>query len=114
MSFRKPLQVKRTLSAGKYVNGNYLPGDPVPTLLTIFASVQPATGKVLEALPEGRRNSESYVLYTDSELFTAEVSGSKNADLVLIFSREFEVIKVKKYQNGVISHYEVLFAEVEQ
>lgn len=110
--FRKLVTVKRP-ATGSYVKGEYVPDD-ASTEIVIIASVQPASGRALEALPEGRRNSESYMLFTDIKLYTAEVSASKNPDLVVINSEDFEVVNVKSYQSGVISHYQVLVTKAVQ
>lgn len=113
MSFRKPIIVKRVVSSGGYFNGNYIPGGTPALLPNVTASVQPATGKVLESLPEGRRDSESYVLFTDTELKTVETSETKNPDIVVINNTDFEVVKVKPYQSKVLSHYQVVISKVE-
>jgi len=112
-SFRKNRVVKRYASSGEYVNGNFVPvGSPVTFL--IMASQQPLTGRELEALPEGRRNSDSYSLFTDYPLVTAEVSKVNNPDIVMINNEEFEVIKVESWQNDVINHYKATVVKRDQ
>ena len=38
---------------------------------TIDASVQPAPGEITQILPEGYRKKSSYVIYTETELFSS-------------------------------------------
>jgi hypothetical protein len=114
MGFRRPFTVKRMTNAGSWVNGRFIPGDVKPAEITVQASKHPTTGKNLEALPEGRRASESYTLITSTELFTEDVNTSREADIVVIGNQDFEVIKVKPYDNGVINHFEVIVVKTGQ
>jgi len=114
MSFRRPIRVTRVEKSGQYVNGTYVPGDFPVDVPNVRASIQPAPGKMMQSLPEGRRSSEAYLLYTDSMLYTAETSSSQNTDIVIINDTEFEVAKVGPWQNGVINHYEVLVVKADQ
>jgi len=67
--FRRPLTVQRK-TAGSY-DEDGLFSEGLITTITIQASVQPANGAILQALPEGQRNLESYTLYTDTPLNVA-------------------------------------------
>jgi len=64
----------------------------------------------MQLLPEGRRESEAYRLYTDFELKTVrKESGDKlNADTVTIDGKKFEVLSVAKWRNDVINHYKAV------
>jgi hypothetical protein len=105
-SFQSKRTVSRYIGRGEYVNGDFIPSGGID-VFTIIASCQPATQRDLEALPEGRRNNDSYVLYTDTELFTAEVSLAKNPDIVELFGEEYEVAGVSRWRNN-IEYYRVL------
>lgn len=74
----------------------------------IQASTQPAPGQETQSLPEGRRNKEAYVLFTDTELFVTDVKLNQVADQVQIGSFWYEVVKCQPFQCGVISHYRAL------
>jgi hypothetical protein len=63
----------------------------------------------MHSLPEGRRFSEFYNLYTDSPLNTVVVGGS-NPDVVLVDGVEFEIVKVENWANNIINHYKALIA----
>ena len=67
--FRKTYTVTR-VAAGDYVDGKWVEG--ATSTFTIQASLQPAKPKEMEMLPEGRRNQETYKLYSDTQLRTVE------------------------------------------
>lgn len=106
--FRQTLSIKRR-AAGTLSNGIYSEG--AVSSIAITASVQPAGSKELQALPEGRRASQAFRLYTSTELFTASVGG-RNADRVTLFGSEFEVVAVDVWQNGIMPHYKVIVSRV--
>lgn len=102
---RKTLTLSRP-AAGSYVNGVWVEGAVTQSFFE--ASVQPLAGKEIELLPEERRNTESYKLFTDTELLTVNTSSRRNADIITIDGRNFEVYSVKSWQNTIINHYEVV------
>jgi len=93
-------------AAGTYTKGQYSPG--AETELIIQASVQPLAGRELDLLPEGRKELESYKIYTTIELKTADQSEQTQADELTLFGKSFEVIKVENWQNAVIPHYKAI------
>jgi len=101
-SFRQTI-VRRSRSAGTYVNGRYT--QVTSDNGTIQGSIQPLTPDEVEQLPEGRRDSQSFWIYTDTKLNTVT---SENPDLLLINSEEYEVNKENIWQNDVIPHYRYL------
>lgn len=109
--FRKPLTVYRP-SNGAYVNGVWVEsGDDV--VLTINASVQPATTEDLQSLPESRRNLGAYRLYS-SEPFQTITEGSKNPDIVQIYGDDYEIAESSPWQNGVQNHHKSLAVRVQR
>ncbi len=58
------------------VNGRVESAGP-DTNLTGNGSFQPATAKDLQRLPEGERNEAVVALYTDDELVTGDVPGTR-------------------------------------
>ncbi len=113
--FRRELIVKRTpLSGYQDVDGVTLWVDAVAVPFTIKASVQGADNEVLQSLPEGDRTKEVYVLYTSTELKTV-VTGVSSPDIVVIDSKEYQVIKVTPRRNlstYSTAHYEVVVIKV--
>lgn len=105
--FRKPVTVNRP-GAGSYVDGFWQQG--APSQLTIQASVQPASQDDMELLPEGRRITGGYRLYTNDTLNLA--SGTQNADRVVINGADYEVMAEADWSNGIIPHKSYLVARV--
>ena len=64
------IMVNRPAGPGSYVNGHWVPG---PTnVLTLQGSVHPASGYKLQALPEGKRDTVGFEIYTDQPLYTSD------------------------------------------
>jgi len=99
-TFNETLSVTRK-EAGSYSNttGNYTAG--ASTIFSITASVQPASGKQLERIPENRRERDAKAIYTRTKL--------KNNDFITIDSNVYEVDNVRDYsRHPFLAHYEVL------
>jgi hypothetical protein len=103
---RRDLEVTRP-AGGEYVEGVYQEG--ATSSLTIQASVQPLSGRQLQALPEGRRNRESYRLFSDQGLRPYD---GQNPDRVLIDGHEFEVFSVSPWQNGILPHFDMIVQRI--
>lgn len=108
---RRILTVRR-YAAGTYstTTGKWIEGSTSD--FTIGASVQPLRGKEMELLPEARRESQAYKLYTDTQLFTVDTSSSENPDRVQINGTWHEVLIVEDWQNDVISHYKIVVVKL--
>ena len=114
MSFRKPQTITRT-SAGAYVNGIFVAGTPsTPSSITIQASVQPATGEDIKALPEGRRLDDYVKVYTDSDLQMLQESTGKQPDRLTWRGHTYECISADVRQMSVINHFKYIFSKVSQ
>ena len=101
---RKTLTVERTTGSG-YINGQWNPGTT--SSFTIKASVQPITGRDLEALPQGRRESgESYSLFTSLDTILFCINNNENPDIVTIYGQKFEVYSISRWENHLINHFE--------
>lgn len=104
---RKLLTITRA-GTGSYTNGLWVDGAPV--VFTLRGSVQPATAKQMLSLPEGRRQSSAYMIYTSTLLRTVE--GGRQPDRLTIGGAVYEVVNVAEWQNQVISHYEAMAVKV--
>jgi len=100
----------RRLGSGTYVDGTWK-AEAENAPFTIRASVQPLKPKEMETLPEGRRNSQAYRIYTDVELHTVR---DQNPDRVELFGEEFEILSVEVWQNQVIPHFKAVAVKLEQ
>lgn len=68
---------------------------PTTTTLTILASAQPASGQVIQRLPEGKRDRETMVLYTKTQLLVLDAT--HEPDLVAVDGGTFEVDSCKRW-----------------
>jgi len=102
MSFRTSILVAQLPGFITFDHGHAVEGVR-PEPITIQCSIQPLTPHQIQALPEGRRNSKSFVIFTDTDLgMLSEV----NPIFIIIGTEEFEVWKKSPWQNGVINHYQ--------
>lgn len=102
MRFGRPYSVIRR-AAGGYVNGTWVPATE-PAAVTVKLDIQPtgnAYSRMLEALPEGRRNQETRVAYAPSGtgLRVADPATSVPGDIVLINSKRWLVVAAGGYDN---------------
>lgn len=111
MSFRKPQTITRT-AAGSYVDGLFVAG--ITSSITIQASVQPATGEDIKALPEGRRLDDYVKVYTDADLqVLGEVNGLQ-PDRLSWRGHTYECISADVRQMSIINHFRYIFSKVSQ
>ena len=113
--FKRKIQVFRK-QPGYYVENvdslNFgLWQDGEETFFDIEASVQPAPGETTQILPEGYREKSSYLIYTDTELFTSE-ENETNPDIVILYNKEYLILKKKKFDMTYLSHYELIAVEL--
>jgi len=109
-SFSQPLVGERFNGVGTWVKGEYTESASSP--INFEASIQPTSQKDMLTLPEGRRDRETYRLYTDFELKTADEVSKVNADRVTIMGKIYEIIQVGIWRNNVIPHYKALASAV--
>ena len=81
-----------------FVAGRATPG--ATTTISIEASVQPATGRDLLRLPEGRRTQETRLVYTTTRLTPGAQGAAYEADLVLIEGNTWEVQHVETWHQA--------------
>ena len=100
--------VRRRKAGGGYVKGRWVPGEPGDT--PFAGSWQPAGGKTLELLPEGKRSREVFKCFAPIDLdFTpADACGEKEADLIVWRGKEYEVTTAAMWNNGLIPHWELI------
>lgn len=65
-----------------------------------LASVQPASGRDLQRLPEGERSGEVLAVWTTLELRTADAATGVLADRLAFRGRVFEVVHVDAWQEA--------------
>jgi len=110
MSFRQAVTIKRVDAAPVATDGIYAPA--ATSNFTIKASIQPLKPNEMQLLEEGRRDSEAFRLYTDTQLLTAKTSTKKNADIAVFYGNEYEVLSCATWQNNVINHYKAIVVKL--
>lgn len=99
--FRQTLSVTRR-AQGQYVNGIWQEG--ATSNLNIEASIQPASPDDINLLPEGRKQSKAYTLFTSDSLVTANSNANQNPDIVTIDGDDFIVSVEAIWDNNLINH----------
>ena len=100
--------IRRRKVGGGYVKGQWVPGEPGDT--PFKGTWQPASGKMLELLPAGKRSREAFKCFAPIGLdFTsADEHGEAEADSIMWEGKEYEVTTAAKWNNGYIPHWELL------
>ena len=111
-AFRQRLVVTRKDGGTFAANGLYEEGSDQQ--LAIYASVQPASGEVMQSLPEAQRTSSAYSLYSDALLRVAHQASGTVADTLDVLGVTHTVVRRQQWGNGVLSHYYYLVVEVPQ
>lgn len=107
MFFNQPIKITRQ-KPGKYVKGVWQPGDE--STFTVQTSVQPTGKNDADNLPEGRRQDQSYALYTaiGQPLKAADDGSQTQSDRAEIYGDIYEVMHTEQWQNGLIPHHRTL------
>jgi len=103
--------IQKTHTPGNYVEGDWIEGTVIEN--PFRGTAQPATGKVLEVLPEGKRNSEAITVFAPITLqFTpAEPREQRSGDIIVWENREYEIQVAKKYNSHpskTMHHWELV------
>ena len=107
---------KRNVSVTRRGVGSYIDHiwyDGVNTQFVIRASVHPTPESVLKTLPEGYRTSDSFTLYTITNLISAEYD-TNNPDTVVLYNKNYLVARIRKWDNSTLSHYEIIVTKDER
>jgi hypothetical protein len=110
--FRSVDLVKVSYAPGDWVKGSWVEGKPART--DFKGSWQAASGQALQVLPDGKRNREAYKVFAPIELdFTAADEERKvSGDRIIWEGKEYEVSAAAKWNNGLISHWELICTRV--
>lgn len=98
---RKELLCMRFSEGTRDVLGKFVPSSA--TEFTIHASVQPMKYREVQLLPEGRREAQSYILYSSDELQTLDETSKP--DIVVINGKNYDVIMRYNWDNKIITHF---------
>jgi hypothetical protein len=97
--------LRRFAAGSRGTDGRFAPGATTDT--TIYASMQPVSGRDLQRLPEGERSRDALKAYTETALQTAEAGGLLLSDRIVYGGRVYEVFQVQPWV-GPLPHYEAL------
>ena len=93
---------------GQRVKGRWQESTGTP--FEILASVQPTTPNEIESLPENRRESISYTLYSRDDLVS--LGENENPDQVQIEDAWYEVTVKNTWKNGLINHNQYVVTKI--
>lgn len=116
-SFRKPITVVRQNTEGSFINGRWVVADESPetrTTFTILGSVQSPTPEEMHTLPEGRRTTDTLIIYSDTALMTASIPLKRNSDIILYKDNEYTVHAISEWHNKCIEHYKYIMTKAHQ
>ncbi|MDR2150126.1 MAG: hypothetical protein LBO67_04795 [Spirochaetaceae bacterium] len=106
--FKSMSLIRRRKTGGGYVRGQWIPGELGDT--EFKGTWQPASGKTLELLPEGKRSREVFKCFAplDLDFTSADAHGETEADSVIWQGKEYEVTTAALWNNGLMTHWELL------
>jgi hypothetical protein len=106
-----------TLSVERYGAGSWDTGVFVrgaKTDLSIEASVQPLTPNEVKILPEHRRDSESFKIYTETELLISNEINQTPSDVIIRNGKKYEILAVNNWYIGTdIQHYKSIAVKID-
>ena len=90
-----------------------------PTIIPATASMQPTTGQEVKLVPEGRRDSETYKMFTSTQIYGVT---TQNPDQITVLKAPFtgiifEVIQIFDWQNNpnwnIVNHYSYIMMKLQ-
>ena len=105
MSLFKNMPLAKRSYSGFYEKGQWKKGELADT--NFMGTVQPASGRVMELLPEGKRGSETITVYAPINLeFTI-------GDIIVWEGSQYEVLVASPYKAGLLPHWELAASKKE-
>lgn len=96
---------------GSRVNGVWTSTGSVSFMA--YGSIQPASARDFEALPEGRTDRGMIKIYTDADLHVSSRGSTAPGDIVAWHGRNWEVVARFDNDNGLLPHVKYLATETE-
>jgi len=112
--FRTMDLIQVTREPGTRIKGQWKEGNEKP--IPFKGTAQPASGKVMELLPEGKRNSETITVFApgDMKFIPAEPVEQRSGDIIVWEDRRYEVQVVRPWKCGLIPHWELVAIRVKE
>jgi len=114
MSLFMNMRLTKRSIPGYYEKGQWKKGKPVD--LEFLGTAQPASGKVMELLPEGKRNTETISVFApkNMEFTSADIVKMTGGDIIIFDGSFYEVLVAKKWKVGLIPHWELVASKVDR
>jgi hypothetical protein len=105
--FKNMALIQRSFIPGTRVKGTWVEGQQVDT--NFKGTAQPASGRILELLPEGKRNTETISVFAPITLdfTTADPELQRSGDIIIWEGRQYEVQAARKWNAGLLPHWEL-------
>jgi hypothetical protein len=112
--FKNMPLIKRSFVPGTRVKGTWVEGTQADT--NFKGTAQPASGRVLELLPEGKRNTETISVFAPITLdfITADPELQRSGDIIIWEGRQYEVQTARKWAGGILPHWELVATRVKE
>ena len=106
--------VQKTHEPGAYVKGQWKEG--LARDIPFKGTAQPASGRAIELLPEGKRNSDAITVFAPANLkfIPAEPEQQRSGDIIVWEGRNYEVYVVRPWKCGLIPHWELVAINVKE
>lgn len=88
-------------------NGNWVEAKETTNKFKAKGSIQPVTGSDLNKLPEAFKDTESLKIYTQTELKTVDDTSNREADIIIIDGKRYQVSVVENWRQLSTKHYKV-------
>lgn len=100
--------IQITHEPGNWIKGQWKEGNE--KTIPFKGTAQPASGKAMELLPDGKRNSEAITVFAPGNMkFTpAEPVEQRSGDIIVWEERRYEVYVVRPWKCGIIPHWELV------
>ena len=109
---RKPLNGRRAIENRN--DFNEITSITYQTFQALNCTVQPIEGSSMTPDLIGYMDREVFTVYTETQL-TAGVEGTnRKPDELFIYGKWFKVIRCKRWQVGIIPHYECIVIEKDE
>jgi len=114
MSLLMNMRLTKRGVTGFYEKGQWKKDKPDDVVF--YGTAQPASGKTIELLPEGKRDTETILVFAPIKMeFTPADFNKKTAgDLILYDNKFYEVLVAKKWNVGFFSHWELVASKVDR
>ena len=89
------IKIRRNNRKGDYIDGRFVPGRS--EVIEINASVQSLTGKQVQLLPDGRRETQNLNFFTDIELRVNDQISQTQADVIEYLNKCYEIHTVEDW-----------------